>query len=104
MTLSAIKALVAAVDPAVRHYWSAADGTDYTVWEETERLPLAADDRHIEQGWVFYVHRFTKTENDAIAAQLFQALDALPEIAVAETVDQEPDTGYIHHILRCEGV
>lgn len=104
MTLSDIKALVASVDPEARHYYSAADGTDYTVWEETARLPLVGDDRHIAEGWTVYVHRFTKQEDDAIAAALFAALDAAPEVAVSHTTDMEPDTGYIHHIYSCQFV
>lgn len=104
MTLDEIKALIAGVDPAARHYYSAADGRDYTVWEETDRLPLVGDDHHIAEGWAFYVHRFTKQEGDPIAAALFAALDAAPEIAVSHTVDMEPDTGYIHHIFTCQGV
>lgn len=102
MTLSEIKTLIAGVDPAARHYYSAADGTDYTVWEERDLLPLVGDDHHIAEGWAFYVHRFTKREDDPVAAALFRALDAAPEIAVSYTADQEPDTGYIHHIFRCE--
>lgn len=104
MTLADIKAVLAAVDPDVRHYWSAANGEDYTAWDETDRMDLTGDDHYIEEGWVFYVHRFTKREDDPIAAQLFAALDNAPEIAVSETVDEEPDTGYIHHIFRCECV
>jgi len=104
VTKAEIKALLITVDPNIRHYWSAGDGEPYTVWEETDRLPLVGDDHHAEEGWVVYVHRYTKDENDSVAAALFALLDSAPEIAVSETVDQEPDTGYIHHIFRCEVV
>ena len=104
MTIRKIKTLLSSVDPHIRHYWSAETERDYTVWEETDLMSLMGDDRHIEKGWTFYVHRFTRQEDDAIAEALFSALDAEPEIAVHRAVDQEPDTGYIHHIYRCEGV
>lgn len=103
MTRSEIKTLLKDVDPNIRHHYSMRDdGADYTVWEETEREGLIADDHHAEEGWKFYVHRFTKNENDPIAAALFLALDAAPEIGVSEEIDHEPETGYIHHIYTCE--
>ena len=104
MTISDIKAKLAVVDPAVRHYYSMGTGEAYTCWEETQRLPLVGDDYHCEVGWRFYVHRFTKTEDDTIADALWIALDTAPEIAAQHTVTYEPDTGYIHHIFTCEAV
>ena len=106
MTLSEIRTLLASVDPEIKHYFSAADGKNYTYWEETQRLPFMADDRHdpADAAWRFYVHRFTKTENDPVAPALFKALDESTGIAVRWTVDFEPDTGYIHHIFECEGM
>lgn len=102
MTLSDIQALVASVDPEARHYFSTGKGQPYTYWEETSRLPLMSDDVH-QEAWRFTVHRFTKAEDDAVAAALFAALDADPGVAVAHNVDYEPDSGYIHHIFSCEG-
>lgn len=102
MTLADIKALVVSVDPQARHYFSMADGTDYTYWEELQRLPFLADDEH-DAAWSFYVHRFTKSENDPVAAALFAALDTDPRTTVIHRTDYEPETGYIHHIYDCEG-
>lgn len=102
MTLSDIKTLVAGIDTNARHYFSEAQGEDYTYWEETQRLPLTGDDRHLE-GWRFYVHRFTKDEADTVAAALYTALDTDPRVAVIHTTDYEPDSGYIHHTYQCEG-
>ena len=105
MTLGEIQTQLAVIDPDIRHYFSAGTGEAYTYWEETRRLPLTADDTHpdADQAWRFYVHRFTKAENDTIAANLFTALGANPGIAVMHRMAYENDTGYIHHIFECEG-
>ena len=102
MTLSEVREKLVTVVPDIKHYFTMGDGESYTYWEETERLPLIADDEHAE-AWRFYVHRFTKAEDDPVAAALFEALDQEPAITVSWSVgSREPDTGYIHHILTCE--
>lgn len=105
MTLSEIRSLLVSVDPDIRHYFSMSDADAYTYWEETRRLPLIADDRYgaEDQGWHFYVHRFTRTEGDTIAQNFFNTLDADPRTTVIWQTDYEHDTGYIHHIFECEG-
>ena len=102
MTLEDIRTLLANVDPDIRHYFSEEPSQDYSYWEETRRLPFMADDLH-EEGWRFYVHRFTRDERDPIAPRLFAALESDPGTTVAWRVDHEPDSGYIHHIFECEG-
>lgn len=102
MTLGDIRTLVVSVDPAARHYFSTETDSDYTYWEETRRLPFLADDIH-QEGWRFYVHRFTRDEFDPVPHRLFVALDSDPRTAVIHRVVFEPDTGYIHHIFECEG-
>lgn len=102
MTLSEIRTMLVEVDPAIRHYFSMGTGEDYTYWEEIQRLDLTADGGH-EEGWHFYVHRFTKDEADPIAQALFEALDGDCRTTVIHRVDYEPDTGYLHHIFECEG-
>lgn len=105
MTLNEIKALLVSADPGIRHYFSAAGEEAYSYWEETRRLGFTADDEHpaADQGWRFYVHRFTKTEGDPVAAQIFETLDRDPRTTVMWQTDFENDTGYIHHIFECEG-
>lgn len=103
MTRDAIGALLASIDPDIRHYWTACQGHPYTYWEESARLPLMSDDGH-EEGWRFYVHRFAEVEDDPIADALFRILDATPEITVRETVTPDMDTDLIHHIFECEAV
>ena len=104
MTLADIQALVVSVDPAAGHYESASqDKTGYTVWYEYRRLDLTRDDEHSE-AWAFQIDRFTKIENDPIAAALFEALEADDRVAVEHLVDYEKDTRWIHHIFDCEGV
>lgn len=102
MTLEDIRKLLTQADIGIRHYFSMEKEKDYTYWEETRRLPFTSDDGH-DEGWRFYVHRYTRQENDRVAADLFRILDAHPGIAVTETIDHDPDTGYIHHIFECEG-
>ena len=103
MTLSEIQALVVSVDNKAAHYESASPNkTGYTVWYEYKRLDMLADDRHAE-AWAFQIDRFTKTENDPIAAALFEALEADDRVAFEHRVDYENDTRWIHHIFDCEG-
>ena len=102
MTLGEIRVLLAGIDPDIRHYFSTETERDYSFWEETQRLPLTANDLH-EEAWRFYVHRFTRDEFDPLARRLFAALDADPRTTVSHTVDFEPESGYIHHIFECEG-
>ena len=109
MTIGEIRTLLVSVDSGIRHYFSMSNAEAYSYWEETHRLPLTADDQHKTEAWKFYVHRFTKTEDDVIAAAFFKALDEDPRICVRWVVDSEqgtgsdPDAGYIHHIFECEG-
>lgn len=103
MTLNDIKALVVSVDPMAAHYDSAHRKTDaYTVWREYQRTGLFADNGRQNKSWRFQIDRFTKTENDEIAAALEAALEQNPLISYDYQVDFEPDTGFIHHIFDCE--
>lgn len=104
MTLDDIRALVVAVDKNAGHYESAYQGGQaYTVWRERRTLPFMADDAH-QGGLKFQIDRFTKVEDDGIAAALFEALEADPRVAFEHVTDYEPDTRYIHHIFDCEAV
>lgn len=102
MTLTDIRDLLVSVDPDIKHYFTDSNADAYSYWEEARRLSLFSDDRH-EQAWRFYVHRYTKAEDDVMASQLFDALDQDPRIAFQYTVDFDVDSGYIHHIYDCEG-
>ena len=102
MTIPEIRGTLALIDPHIRHHRSMRETGDYTYWDETHVLPFTGDGRH-QAGWAFVVHRYTKQENDEIAARLFAQLDADDRIAVSYSMDSEPETGYIHHIFDCEG-
>ena len=106
MTLGDIRTLLVSADPNIRHYFSmhGSEGP-YSYWEETRRLPFVGDDTHpaAEQAWRFYVHRYTKTENDNIAAAIFSTLDGDPRTTVRWTTDFDRDSGFIHHVFECEG-
>lgn len=101
MTLEDIRLMLVAVDPDIKYGFSMQKGA-YSYWEAQQQLPFTADDRH-EEGWRFYVHRFTRDPRDNIAERLFAALDENPATTVARTRDLDPDTGYYHIILECEG-
>lgn len=103
MTAGEIKTLLTAVDPDVQRYDHDGSGTDaYTVWHEYGRVGLYGDGQ--EEGSIkFQVDRFTRDEDDAVAAALLAALDGADDITVDYRVDYEKDTGYIHHIYDCEG-
>lgn len=104
MTLDEFKAIVIAVDPNAMHYDSAYQkGAAYTVWREGRTLDTMANGQH-QGARKFYIDRYTKTENDAIAASFFVALEENDRIAFSHETDFEPDTRYIHHIFDCEGI
>lgn len=103
MTLNEIRTLLVSADANIKHYFSKNTASAYSYWEETQRLPVLADDRH-EEMWRFYVHRYTKTENDTTAQALFDALDADPRVSVRWVQGgYDRDSGYLHHIFECEG-
>lgn len=105
MTKAEIKALLATIDPDIRHYECALDGTDFTVWMEYERIVFYADDGSAEWGWRFEVDRYTKDEDDEIAEKLEQLLDAAENVTVRpRRVQYNQQTGYIRHIFDCEAV
>lgn len=103
MIIEHIKSLLASVDPFVSRYGSAVKSEAYTTWRETGDLPDTAGDRHMG-GVAFQVDRFTKTEDDATAEAIKQALENDDRIAYEYTVYFETDTGYIHHVFDCEAV
>lgn len=103
MTLAEIQAMLAEADPDIKHYFTAKDGA-YSYWEETKRLPTMADDRHTEEAWRFYVHRYTQDPWDPVVRHIMAALDARPEVAVSYDVDpSNKGSEYVHHIWECEG-
>jgi hypothetical protein len=105
VTVDEIQAFVVSVDPHAGHYCSDhRTGEAYTVWREIRLITLEGDDACAEEAWVFQIDRFTKSEQDEIAAALLAALMASTGIAFRYFVTPpEPDTGYIHHIYDCEG-
>ena len=103
MTRSEIKAFLVGIDPTIERYESSHTGSDaYTVWRELGPAPIYADGQDVGV-MRFQVDRFTKTENDHMANNLWIALEDRDDIAFQYLVDYEPDTGYIHHIFDCEG-
>ena len=105
MTASEIKTLLLSVDPNVQRYEHDGAGTAdaYTVWRELRPVGCYGDGK--EEGTIrFQVDRFTKEEDETLAATLKTTLEAQDDIAVEYLVDYEQDTGYIHHIYVCEAI
>ena len=103
MTCAEIKAFLVSIDPDIQRYESThRTSAAYTVWREYGAVGIYADGLH-QSVIRFQVDRFTKTEDDAIAKALFEALDGRDDITLDYLVDYENDTGYIHHIYDCEG-
>ena len=101
MTVDEIRTFVTEIDPDAAHYFTALDGGSYTVWAETERLGLDADDGYAELGWNFDIVRFTKNEFDDMPQKIENALREHPLIGYSYTVDAEPQTQYIIHTFSC---
>lgn len=103
MTCNEIREFLTEIDPTIERYESSRSGKSaYTVWYELGTTNHFADGENV--GIMrFQVDRFTKTEDDEIAAALLSALQERDDIAYQYLVDYEPDTGYIHHIFDCEG-
>lgn len=101
MTKEEIRAFVGSIDPNAKHYFTALDGDDYTVWAETERIGLDADDAYAEMGWAFEIVRYTQNEFDPMPDTIEKKLIAHPLIAYEYRVDVSPETGYILHRFSC---
>lgn len=102
MTVREIKAFVDGIDPGAKHYYTTLDGNAYTVWAETERTGLAANNTLAEMSWKFRVIRYTQAEFDAMAEAIEEALLEHPVISYSYSVDADPATGYILHTFECE--
>lgn len=104
MNLDEIAAILATIDPEIRHYWTMGTGKPYTWWTEKQRLDIMGDDHHTEDAWAFEVHRFCVDEADPIPRAIFYALDSLPHVTVRWLNEPETDTDYVHHVFDCEVV
>ena len=100
MTLTDFKTLLLTCDPAVSKFTGPGTG-NYTVWVPGTRTDgLMSDDQSEEDDTRVYVDRFTKVDNDTVAALLKTKLD---ESFIPYEYEQmfETDTGYIHHSFTC---
>lgn len=102
MTLDGFGQMIAAIDPQARRYANTGRGA-YTVWREYGRIGAWAGGEN-EGGWRVQVDRYTREENDAVAAAIAAALEESDEIAFEHTVDSELEDGgvLIRHIFDCE--
>lgn len=77
--------------------WSKAPAGDYGVYAEDSGEDLLADDDHAEKGTRCYVHLFTRDDSTAPQKAVEAALRELRTPWFLNTVQFEPDTGYIHY-------
>lgn len=105
MTKEQIKDLIRNVDPAARHYFADGGGQGCTVWMETERTGLDANNGAAEKGWRFSVMRYTKDEEDDMPQRIEDALESDVRVSVSSyRVDYDVNTGYIVHSFECGAV
>jgi len=104
VTVQDVKALLTAADPGIRRFMSAALTGNYTIWEETGRPGLVADNRYAARKLTFEVRRYTRLEDDPTAAAIDAALDACPDIAYTWETSQVAGTDYIRHVFACEAI
>lgn len=100
MTLDEFKAALLAIDPGLDKYTSAKTG-NYTIWAPGNLAEgLDSDDEREEDDQRVYVDRFTKSDNDAVAAAIKTMLRN-SRIPFEYVHIYEQDTGYIHHSFTC---
>lgn len=102
MTLKEIAEFLTDIDPDISHCESMEKREPYSFWKETRPLSFMADGVH-QEGWRFYVHRYTREEEEPIAAALWAALEQSDRFTVSYVKDYIPEKDLIHHIFECEG-
>lgn len=102
MNIDGVRQIVTAIDPTAKHYFTRLDGGSFTVWAETDRTGLEADNGYAELGWNFEIVRYTKNEFDDMPAKIEDALRKNPRVAFEYSVSADPESGYIMHVFDCE--
>lgn len=99
MTLQGLRDLLLAITPSTFHYFTSGQSGNYILWaEDGEGESLHADDQKENQAMTGTIDYFTKTEYDPVMEQIQDALNAAEGLTWAlNSVQHEPDTGYIHH-------
>lgn len=104
MTVDGIREIVRGIDPNAKHYYTALDGGSYTVWQETKRIYLPADDDYVEQGWQFRIVRYTQNEYDDMPNKIEAELRENARVTFEYRVNVNPETGYVSHEFNCEAM
>lgn len=102
MTVRGIQQIVIQADPEAKHYYTKKDGSNFTVWQEYERLPFSGDDI-ADAGWKFQIDRYTTQEFDPVAEAIERVLNEHLIAYIYQVVYYE-ETGYIRHLFDCEAV
>lgn len=101
MNIEGVRRIVTAIDPDAKHYYTRLDGGSFTVWAETDRTGLEADNGYSELGWNFEIIRYTQNEYDPMPAKIEEALRKNPLVGFEYRVDVDPESRYIMHVFSC---
>ena len=104
MTVTDIKNLLKAADPAIRRAESASMSGDYTIWEQVAKGGFKADNAYDARKLSFEVRRYTHSEADAVADAIDAALNGCGDIAYTWQTSPIAGTSYIRHTFACEAI
>jgi hypothetical protein len=97
--LTPFRDLLLSVDPKVTKFEGNGE-TNYTVWTPYTTDKTMSDNTEDDSAWNIQVDRFTKTDNDPVAAAIYDKLTQA-HIPFEYELDYEKETKYIHHIFTC---
>lgn len=102
MTIKQLRTFVQSIDQDAKHYYTTLDGDSYTVWAETNRTGIDANNGLAEKGWQFEIIRYTQDEFDDMPERIEVALDEHPTAAYSYRVEVDAESEYVMHIFDCE--
>lgn len=98
MSLQKVKNALLTVGVPVNHYSAIKKPNRYIVWaEESQASAIWADECMVDQAIQGTIDYFTRTEYDANAEAIEQALNDTQISFALNSVQREDETGYIHH-------
>lgn len=98
MSLQTVKSALVTVGVPVNHYAAIKKTDKYIIWaEDSQASAIWADGRMEDQAILGTIDYFTRTEYDANADAIEQALNDAQISFALNSVQREDETGYIHH-------
>ncbi|MDO4564840.1 MAG: hypothetical protein Q4C04_04430 [Clostridia bacterium] len=94
--------LVLRCDPAATKYHGSG-ASETTVWSPKGVRTIMLDDIQQITGWTVEVERNCKSDNDAVAAALLEALTESERVDLTSYVEMYDETDGVHtHLFTCE--